>query len=197
MTGGQTNSTWLFSDYNYSLTPIDGYLRKSVSNISTFNFTLLTSTADIEWYAFKLIYNNGSVLYFGNDSTHPNGGTLAVNLNFSLMTGTIIAQTYVKRAGFDLFTMNTTYIIWSSMSAIPDAMAYAQASGLGSTTLNFIAMFIALAIGFVANKFYRTGAGIIYLGVLTGFGLFGFFTWQFLAGMWLMEIGIMMYREVF
>jgi hypothetical protein len=196
---GGTNISWLFTGVNYSLTPLDIYLR---SNITTFNYTISAANSDIDWYALRLIYQNGTVLYFSNQ-TNSSGGSITVNLNYTSLSGYVTAQTFLKRSGFDLYSWNRTFIIWATQSAIPDALNYLKnSSGLPVVILSLISLFCSFGIASISNRVVRTGSGIIYLIVLTIFGLFGLFgsdvtaTWTILTGLYLMEVGILLYREV-
>lgn len=198
------NVTWLFGNTTYSLTPTDVYLRYSnTSNVTQFNYTIVTNN-DSEFFYLRLLYNNGTELYLSN-STNATGGEILVNLNYTLLSGTVYAETYFKRANYSLASWNRTYIITAQASgAIPDALNYAvNSSGLPVIVLSLIAVFGSFGISMIANRAVRTGSGIVYLGVLTIFAYFGLFgndptvTWRIMIGLYLIEAGIIMYREIY
>lgn len=192
-----SNQTWLFTKTNYSLTPTDTYLRINVGgNVTQFNYTITDGNNSIEWFSLRLIYYNGTVLYFSNDSTHPSGGTILVNLNYTNLTSYLIAETLMKKTGYSLFGVNRSYIVWRTSSAIPDVLEQAASSGLSLSVLALISVFCSFAIAMVSNKWIRTGSGLIYLAILTIFGIYSMFPAGMLIGLWLMEIGIIMYREI-
>lgn len=193
-----TNTTWLFSGTSYSLTPTDIYLRpNNISNTTAYNFTLRTNNSDIQWFSLRLIYWNGTVLYSSNTTIEVNGSSILVNLNYTNLNGTVIAETCLKKIGYDATCFNRTYIVWMSIDAIPDALNYLKSgSGLPVVVLSLISLFCSLGIAMISNRFIRTGSGIIYLAVLTIFAVYDFFSVGFLIGLYLLEIGIMMYREV-
>ena len=195
--GTGTNITWLFSNTNYSLTPTDIYLRLgSGGNTTTFNYTIQDGNDAIEWLSLRLIYYNGTELYFSNDSTHPSGNSITVNLNYTNLKNYIIAETLMKKTGYDVFGANRTYIIWESTSAIPEALEYVASSGINPPILALIAVFASFGVAMISNRWIRTGSGLIYLGVLTIFGLYNFFPLGMILGLFLLEVGILMYMEV-
>lgn len=201
-TPAQQNQSTLFNGITYSLTPTDIYLsQNSVSNMTTINYTLFGSTNDIQWQMLRLKYWNGTYLFSQNDSV-PNGDSIAVNLVYTSLNSTITAETYMKRTGYDLYSFNRTYIIVPMGSpvntSIPGIITYGvDSSGLPIIILNLIALFVSFGIAGIVSGIWRTGAGIIFLGVLSGFTMFGFFSWGFLTGLWLLEVGIILYKEVY
>lgn len=199
-----SNITWEFDNTTYSLYPENVYLRyNNVSNITQFNYTI-SSNNDVEWYALRLLYNNGTELYLSNITNQSSGGYILVNLNYTLLSLPVHAETYLKKTGYSELAWNRTYIILSSETgSIGEALDYAaSSSGLPIVVLSLVAVFVSFGISMIANRVVRTGAGIIYLAVLTIFGIYGMFgsdptvTWRILIGLYFIEAGIIMYKEI-
>ncbi|MEM3063160.1 MAG: hypothetical protein QW303_06435, partial [Nitrososphaerota archaeon] len=194
--GGYSPVQWLFSGVSYSLTPQDVYIRSSPT---LFNFTISDINNSIEWFSLRLIYN-GTVLY-SNNLTSSSGGSITYNLDSSGMKGYFVAETSFKKLNYDVFALNRTYIIWESYSAIPEILEQGISLGIPTIVLALVSLFCSFGIAMISNRFIRTGSGIIYLIVLTIFAIFNWFgTYPsnigFLIGMYLFEIGILLYREV-
>lgn len=187
------NQTWFFTGTTYQLTPTDVYLR---TNVTTFNYTVTSTLSDIQWYTLKLIYWNGTVLYSSNDSTHSAGGSLVVNLNYTSLNGTVTAETFLKKQNYTVLITNRSYIVWSHYSAIPDAISGLRTSGLPNIAQSLIALFVSYGVAMGINRFIRTGSGLIFLGCLLIFTIYGFFSVPMLIGLALIEIGLLMFREV-
>ncbi len=196
---GTQPSSLFIPNITFSLSPTDIYLRKNnVSNITLFNFTVNSPFGDLQWQQLKLIYWNGTVLYSSNITTS-SGTSIMVNLNYGSLNSTLKAEASFKRSNYSVYSINRTYIITDSLASntnvIPQTIN--ESKGFFSLTiLSLIALFVSFGIAEIVGKIWRTGAGIIFLGVLTIFTLFEFFSWGFLIGLWLMEVGFLMYREI-
>lgn len=192
-----TNQSWFFTQTTYSLIPTDIYLRPNVSgNVTLFNYTTSSGLNDIQWYSLRLIYWNGTVFYTGNDTTHPAGGSLTVNLNYTNLNGTVIAQTFIKKQNYTTFTLNRSYVVWYSHSALPEAIAGLKTSGLSSIAQSLISLFVSYGVSLLVSRFLRVGSGIVFLGVMLFFTIAGMFTWPLFIGLALMETGFLMFMGV-
>jgi len=89
------------------LEPTDVYLR----NITTINYTILSNSRELEWYALNITYNGNSIFY-KNITTNSEGGSIVTSVDPSNKTGNINVITYFKRKGQDLFYSSRAYIIW-------------------------------------------------------------------------------------
>lgn len=189
--------TTAMTDMNWSLTPSSGYwTQNNVSNVTLVNFTVSVTDSSIEWQYLRILMSNRTELYSAN-STASSGISQSVNVNYGSLSGTVYAEAMVKRAGFSVLTANNSYIISSMGSTgIGGMLSTAQASsGMDKSQLSFIAMFLSYLVALGIAAYARSGSGIFFLAGLTIAALVGWFDWGFLIGMWMLEVGIIMYKE--
>jgi hypothetical protein len=175
---------------------------------------------DLQYYGIR-IYNVTSfaqtLMYSQEETTHPSGGTIAVNLNTSGSVTKWLVQIYFKRAAYAEW--NTTYSYFGSTlpimpvanwsyptNIIPNMLGNFSAGNLGPTTkagMGLVAIFIALVAGLAASKAAQTfgyptsiGGSAAFILVLVFFALYGVFDLALLLLMGLAAIGINLARYI-
>lgn len=187
-----TNTSWMFSGVNYSLTATDSYLGRS-SNLTVICYNISSNSDNVQWMTLNLSYWNGTSLYFNNTTTAANGTSICIAVNSTNLTGLITAQTWLKIDGYDEAGWERRYLVWYEGSSIPSALTEVQALGLSEMTEMLIAFFVCIGISIgISKSAWKTGGGIMYLLGLTFFALYGWFSWEFFLGLAMVEFGILM-----
>jgi hypothetical protein len=107
LTSLSSNRGPLWSGITYSLEPTDVYLK----NITMINYTILSQSRELEWYALNITYKGNSI-FFKNVTTNPEGGSIITNIDPANKTENIDVMTLFKRKGQDEVYWHRTYIIW-------------------------------------------------------------------------------------
>lgn len=180
-----------FDTISYSIT-VEGtpihltdYLLWNTTHNQTINFTISDWNNTLEYYGMALYNDSVSVsnLLFNQSDTTSSGGTITASINTTYLNQ-VIVNAYFKGTGYDettiiktlhVYKVNITDYTLAGTFALLNANV--SISGFAKAIISMIiSSFTAMGIGMK----HTIGGGIIGLGVLAAFAMFGWVSWWML-----------------
>jgi len=202
-----TNITWVFDTVSIRFTPTSRY----ISGITTFDYFITASENDLEYYFMNITAIDGNTsryLYYNSVDDSPNGGEFEVAVNVTNQTELGLDRLEVeigfKRSGYDEWNTTRYYLPsdWPDSNLtdknIPYFMDKFKDGSLGITSefgKYFIALVVSLGAGIGVGRYTTIGGAFVFIGVLSFFALFGFFSWFYIVFLFLIAIGFYLWRR--
>jgi len=176
-TGNYTPTLW--ENITLSIQPQGGgVLNESVN----FNYTILSSDSQLEWWGMNLTFGNGTLIY-SNNTTTAGGEIMNYTINLTQEVGeNLTMQFWFKKQNFTAWYDPRLYFVQGFTGGGVYNILNILSGAIDPFSLGIIALFVAMiAAGMVSTKLAfatKLGGGVVMLGVLA------IFTYFFEATLW-------------